>query len=77
MPKVKKDYGYRSTYKHTMSRARNLAQRGGLTKPQMRARYGRFPKKHEWWGEDGSYEAWRARWVAEHPPPASGTGGET
>ena len=46
---------------------RNLAQRGGLTKPQMLERYGRFPKKGEWWGEDGSYEAWKARWVAAHP----------
>ena len=65
----KKDYAYRSTYKHQMSRARNLAQRGGMTKPQMMKRYGRHPKKHEWFGEDGSYAAWRDRWVREHPPP--------
>ena len=31
----KKDYGYRSTWKHKFSRARNLAQRGGLTKNEM------------------------------------------
>ena len=77
MPNAKKDYAYRSTWKHQFSRARNLAQRGGLTKPQMMARFGRHPKKKEWWGKDGSYEAWRARWVREHPPPAGGTGGET
>ena len=65
----KKDYQYRSTWAHKFSRARNLAQRGGLTKPQMMKKFGRFPKKGEWFGEDGSYAAWRARWVAEHPPP--------
>ena len=64
--KFKKDYTYRSTWEHQFSRARNLAQRGGLTKPQMMKRHGRFPKKHEWWGDDGSYAAWRARWMAEH-----------
>ena len=67
MPKVKTDYRYRSTWEHKLSRARNFAQRGELTKPQMRAKYGRFPKKHEWFGKDGSYAAWRARWVRENP----------
>lgn len=67
MPKAKKDYKYRSTWAHQLSRARNLAQRGGLTKPQMMARHGRFPKKGEWWGPEGSYEAWYAEWVKAHP----------
>lgn len=64
-----KDYSYRSTWKHTFSRARNLARRGGLTKKEMMKTYGRFPKKNEWWGVDGSYRAWKRRWVAANPPP--------
>ena len=64
-----KDYAYRSTWKHKFSRARNLAHRGGLTKKQMMKKYGRFPRKNEWWGKDKSYAAWKKRWVAEHPPP--------
>jgi len=63
----KKDYAYRSTWKHKFSRARNLAQRGGLTKKEMLNKYGRFPRKKEWWGEDGSYEKWKEKWVAENP----------
>ena len=35
----KKDYAYRSTWKHKFSRARNLAQRGGLTKKEMMEKY--------------------------------------
>jgi hypothetical protein len=64
---LKKDYAYRSTWKHKFSRARNLAQRGGLTKKEMLKKYGRFPKKKEWWGEDGSYEKWKEKWVAANP----------
>ncbi len=64
-----KDYKYRSTWKHKFSRARNLAQRGGLTKKQMMKKYGRFPRKNEWWGDDGSYEIWKERWISENPPP--------
>jgi hypothetical protein len=63
----KKDYAYRSTWKHKFSRARNLAQRGGLAKKEMLKKYGRFPKKKEWWGEDGSYKKWKEKWVAENP----------
>jgi len=33
----------------------------------MLQRYGRFPKKKEWWGEDGSYEKWKEKWVATNP----------
>lgn len=64
-----KDYKYRSTWKHKFSRARNLARRGGLTKKQMMKKYGRFPRKNEWWGADGTYAAWKQRWTAENPPP--------
>lgn len=67
MGKGKKDYAYRSTWKHKFSRARNLAQRGGLTKKEMMKTYGRFPKRGEWWGADGSYEAWKKRWVKANP----------
>lgn len=63
----KKDYAYRSTWKHKFSRARNLAQRGGLTKKEMMDKYGRFPKKNEWWGPDGSLKAWETKWVADNP----------
>lgn len=65
-----KDYAYRSTWKHKFSRARNLAQRGGLTKKEMMKKYGRFPRRGEWWGADGSYAAWKARWVKLHPREA-------
>ena len=55
----KKDYAYRSTPKHIFSRARNLAQRGGLTKKQMMKKYGRFPKKNEWWGPEKNFKEWK------------------
>ena len=64
---LKKDYAYRSTWKHKFSRARNLAQRCGLTKKEMLKKYGRFPRKKEWWGEYGSYEQWKEKCVAENP----------
>lgn len=63
----KKDYAYRSTWKHKFSRARNLAHRGGLTKKEMLKKYGRFPKKNEWWGGDGSYKVWKEKWIASNP----------
>jgi hypothetical protein len=65
----KKDYAYRSTWKHKFSRARNLAHRGGLTKKQMLKKYGRFPKKNEWWGEDRSYKKWKKKWIIDNPNP--------
>jgi len=49
------------------SRARNLAQRGGLTKKEMLNKHGRFPKKNEWWGEDGSYKKWKEKWIVDNP----------
>lgn len=63
----KKDYAYRSTWKHKFSRARNLAQRGGLTKKEMLKKHGRFPKKNEWWTPDSSYKLWKEKWVAANP----------
>ena len=71
MPKVRtrKDYAYRSTWEHKFSRARNLARRGGLTKKEMMKKYGRFPRSSEWWGDDGSYQVWKVKWIAEHPRP--------
>ena len=48
----KKDYAYRSTWKHKFSRARNKAHRGGLSKKEMLEKYGRFPRKDEWWGPE-------------------------
>jgi len=65
--KGKKDYAYRSTWKHKFSRARNNAHRGGLTKKEMLKKYGRFPKKDEWWGPEENYEEWKAWWVLENP----------
>ena len=49
------------------SRARNLAQRCGLTKKEMLKKHGRFPKKNEWWGEDGSYKKWKEKWIVDNP----------
>jgi hypothetical protein len=46
---MSKDYSYRSTWEHAYSRAYNKAKRGDLTKPEMMKKYGRFPKKNEWW----------------------------
>ena len=69
LPNGKKDYSYRSTYKHKFSRARNKAQRGGLSKEEMMKKYGRFPKRKDWWGPEGSYDEWKAMWTAKYPPP--------
>jgi hypothetical protein len=62
-----KDYNYRSTWKHKFSRARNLAHRGGLTKKEMMKKYGRFPRKDEWWGVDTCFEEWREKWIKKNP----------
>jgi len=67
MPKVRKDYSYRSTWKHKFSRARNLAKRGGLTKKEMMKKYGRFPGKHEWWGPEDNQKEWEEKWILTHP----------
>ena len=64
---TKKDYAYRSTWKHKFSRARNLEHRGGLTKNDMMDKYGRFPKKHEWWGIDKNFEEWKVKWITANP----------
>mmetsp|Transcript_3016 Transcript_3016/g.6594 ORF Transcript_3016/g.6594 Transcript_3016/m.6594 type:complete len:86 (+) Transcript_3016:397-654(+) len=69
LPNGKKDYSYRSTWKHKFSRARNKAQRGGLAKAEMMSKYGRFPKKNEWWGPERDFEEWKEMWVAKYPPP--------
>jgi|TARA_B110000208_G_C11614935_1_gene375006 hypothetical protein len=66
---LKKDYSYRSTWKHQFSRARNLAKRGGLTKKEMMLQHGRFPKKNEWWGPEENYKEWEVQWVKKHPKP--------
>ena len=67
----KKDYGYRSTWKHKRSRARNLARRGGLTKKETIAARGRLPKSKEWWGAEADAKAWERAWVAANPQPAA------
>ena len=62
-----KDYSYRGTWKHKLSRARNKAQRGGLSKKEMMAKYGRFPRKNEWWGPEKDAKEWEAKWIAANP----------
>lgn len=62
----KKDYAYRGTWKHKFSRAKNKAKRGGLTKKAMLAKYGRFPRKKEWWGQESEIE-WKEKWIRENP----------
>mmetsp|Transcript_10056 Transcript_10056/g.18398 ORF Transcript_10056/g.18398 Transcript_10056/m.18398 type:complete len:88 (+) Transcript_10056:428-691(+) len=69
LPNGKKDYSYRSTWKHKFSRARNKAQRGGLSKDQMMRQYGRFPKGKEWWGPERDFAEWKEKWITENPPP--------
>ena len=63
----KKDYSYRGTWKHKLSRARNKAKRGGLTKTAMFARYGRFPRRKEWWGPEANEREWEEKWLRENP----------
>ena len=65
---MKKDYSYRSTWEHKLSRARNLAQRGGLPKSQMFIIYGRFPRKDEWWGPEENMKEWERVWIQQNPP---------
>ena len=65
--KKTKVYAYRSTWKHKLSRARNLAKRGGMTKAEMKAKYGIFPKKNEWWGPEENEKEWLAKWLLENP----------
>ena len=73
MGKVGKDYSYRSTWKHKYSRAKNLAQRGGLTKQAMMEQYGRFPKRKEWWGPEENEKEWSTKWISKFPkPPGAG-----
>jgi len=75
-PMPKKDYAYRSTWEHQLSRARNLAQRGGLTKTEMLAQYGRFPRKNEWWGPEKNRQEWERAWTQAHPKPFASTGAD-
>ena len=63
----KKDYTYRGTWKHKLSRARNKAKRGGLTKTAMFARYGRFPRRKEWCGPKANEREWEEKWIRENP----------
>mmetsp|Transcript_21261 Transcript_21261/g.22677 ORF Transcript_21261/g.22677 Transcript_21261/m.22677 type:complete len:120 (-) Transcript_21261:204-563(-) len=63
----KKDYAYRATWQHKLSRARNLAKRGGMTKKEMMKKHGRFPKKNEWWGPEEDEKEWMAKWKLENP----------
>ena len=70
---LKKDYSYRSTFKHKLSRARNLAQRGGLTKAAAIKARGRLPKKKEWWGPEASEKEWRRAWIAVNKPDKEDT----
>jgi hypothetical protein len=62
-----KDYSYRSTWEHAYSRAINKARRGNLTKDQMMEKYGRFPKRSEWWLEGTTEKEWIADYLAKHP----------
>merc|ERR1712228_395029 len=63
----KKDYSYRGTWAHKLSRARNKAKRGGLTKKEMKEKYGRYPRKNEWWGPDENEKEWKAKWIKNNP----------
>jgi len=67
----KKDYAYRSTWKHKLSRARNLARRGGLTKQETVAKRGRLPRSSEWWGPEADAKAWERAWIRANPKPAA------
>jgi hypothetical protein len=61
-----KDYTYRSTWEHAYSRAINKARRGGLSKDEMMNKYGRFPKKGEWWSP-GTEKEWIDDYITKHP----------
>jgi hypothetical protein len=72
MGKVRKNYSYRSTWKHKYSRAKNLAHRGGLTKQAMMEQFGRFPKRKEWWGPEENEKEWSTKWISRFPKPPGG-----
>jgi len=61
-----KDYEYRSTWTHKYSRAYNKAKRGNLSKEAMLEKYGRFPKKGEWWNSVPEKE-WIENWIENNP----------
>jgi len=63
-----KDYSYRSTWEHTFSRAYNKAKRGSLSKEAMMEKYGRFPKKNEWFGP-GTEKEWVEAYQKKFPKP--------
>jgi len=65
---MSKDYSYRQTWEHAFSRAINKARRGGLTKEEMMKKYGRFPKKNEWFGT-GTEKEWIDDYLAKFPKP--------
>ncbi len=62
-----KDYSYRSTWEHAYSRAINKARRGNLTKEKMMEKYGRFPKRSEWWLEEITEKEWTAEYLIKFP----------
>ncbi len=61
-----KDYSYRSTWEHYYSRAINRARRNNLTKKEMMEKYGRFPRKNEWFGS-GTEKEWIENYLKTHP----------
>ena len=61
-----KDYSYRSTWKHYYSRAINKARRNNMTKEEMMKKYGRFPKKNEWFGP-GTEQEWIVEYLKNNP----------
>jgi hypothetical protein len=60
----KQDFG---EWEKKFATARSLAQRNNLDKDAMFDKYGRFPKKGEWWGEDGDKETWEKKWIKQNP----------
>lgn len=62
-----KDYSYRSTWEHYYSRAYNKAKRGGITKEEMMKKYGRFPKKNEWFLETIPEKEWIEDYLKKNP----------
>jgi len=63
---MSKDYTYRGTWKHKFSRAYNKAKRGGMTKKEMMEKWGKFPKKNEWFGQC-TEEEWKKEWIKNNP----------
>jgi hypothetical protein len=58
---------YRSTWEHFYSRAINKARRNNLTKEEMMKKYGRFPKKNEWWLDSMTEKEWIENYLKTHP----------